>query len=495
MAQTTVTNPGFESWGNVSPGISGPTGEPTNWYSNKSGSSIASIGPQTCYKDSIDQHSGLYCVKMITESYIGTAVNGVVTTGVVDAPTLTKSDGYVGTQKYGATSDDRRMAFTGRPDSLTGWYKYTPGGAGERGKIRTILHTGDYFDPETPTTYHVDPTANRIADDTFFTPTTAVATWTRFSVPFTYVSTASPAYIMINATSSANQTTTITGSTFWIDDIDVVYNACGTITGLAASAITATTATISWTPVAGSAGYVYAVDNSITPPASGTYTTSATVPLTGLIAGTTYYAHVYDSCGTGVGESAWVTVPFTTTSASGCGAVTGLAASSITSNSAVISWTGATGAAGAEYVINTTAADPTGPGTATTASNYTATGLTASTLYYAHVLDSCSATSLSAWVTISFTTQNPAGVNNIATGAFSMTAYPNPVTDELTIKINGTGSLAGQIQIIDYSGRLIKTTAAYSGINNISTNSLAAGMYFVRYTDAAQTQTIKINKQ
>ncbi len=221
IAQTTITNGGFENWGNSSPGLSS---EPTGWYSDLSGGGLASLGVQTCFKDSTDQHSGSYCVKLITESSTFAVINGVVTTGVVNAPTTTKSDGYIGTLKYTSTTDDRRMPFTGRPDSLVGWYKYTSGGAGEMGKVRAILHTGDYFDPETPTTYHINSTSNRIADDTFYTPTTNVTTWTRFSVPFTYVSSASPAYIMINATSSTNQSTTISGSTLWLDDLEVIYN-------------------------------------------------------------------------------------------------------------------------------------------------------------------------------------------------------------------------------------------------------------------------------
>ena len=34
LAQTQITNGGFENWGNASPGVSG---EPTSWYSNTSG--------------------------------------------------------------------------------------------------------------------------------------------------------------------------------------------------------------------------------------------------------------------------------------------------------------------------------------------------------------------------------------------------------------------------------------------------------------------------
>ena len=224
-AQTTITNGGFENWGNASPGLST---EPTGWYSDQSGSSTASLGGQTCFQESGIKHSGSYCVKVVTISGpFSTVVNGVVTTGVVNAPSINKTDGYIGTVNYSSATDDRRMSFTGRPDSLVGWYQYTPGGAGEQGKIRAILHTGDYYDPETPTTYHPNPTANKIADLTFTTPSSTVSTWTRFSMPFNYVSGSSPTYIMINVTPSTNQATTITGSTMYIDDLQTVYAPLG----------------------------------------------------------------------------------------------------------------------------------------------------------------------------------------------------------------------------------------------------------------------------
>jgi len=227
IAQTTIANGGFETWGNPSPGKSD---EPTNWYSNESGSSIAMAGPQTCFKDSTIVHTGSASIRLesTTVPVIGTVVNGNVTTGVINAPSFSKSDGYIGTENFSdSTTDDRRMSFVGRPDSIVGWYQYSKGGVGEQGKVRAILHIGDYYDPETPTTFHANPTANKIADALFLTDTNTVTTWTRFSIPFTYVNTNTPAYIMINATSSANQTTTISGSKLWLDDLSVVYNPTG----------------------------------------------------------------------------------------------------------------------------------------------------------------------------------------------------------------------------------------------------------------------------
>ena len=221
FSQTQIANSGFETWGNSSPGVAA---EPTGWYSNKSGSNVAKLGPQICFQDNTIKRSGTSSVRVETNSYFGTAVNGAVTTGVINAPNTTKSNGYIGTVNYSTATDDRRMAFTGRPDSIVGYYQYLSGGAGEMGKVTAILHNNDYFDPETPTTYHADPTSDKIARATFFTPTASVATWVRFSAPFVYTSSSNPSYIMVNITSSANQATTVTGSKMWIDDLQAIYN-------------------------------------------------------------------------------------------------------------------------------------------------------------------------------------------------------------------------------------------------------------------------------
>ncbi len=221
FAQTTISNAGFEMWGNVSPGVAG---EPTGWYSNKSGSSTAQLASPICFKDNAIVHTGTASVRVETISYFGTAVNGAVTTGVINAPTLTKTDGYIGTVNYSTATDKRYMNFTGRPDSLVGYYQYLSGGAGEQPKVRAILHTSDYFDPETPTTYHAACLANKIGDALWVGPTGTSAVWKRFSVSFTLTSAAIPTHIMINVTSSANQATTITGSKLWLDDIGVIYN-------------------------------------------------------------------------------------------------------------------------------------------------------------------------------------------------------------------------------------------------------------------------------
>ncbi|MEO8760366.1 MAG: T9SS type A sorting domain-containing protein [Bacteroidia bacterium] len=239
VGQTQLPNPSFENLGNASPGVSS---EPTGWFSNKSGSNVAKLGGQTCFQDNTIHHTGASSIRLETISYFGTAVNGSASTGVINAPCTNKAYGYIGTINYSTASDDRRYACTDRPDSIVGWYQYTPGDGTEQAKVRAILHTGDYNDPEAPAAMsggtcssgnnHPDLSANKVGDALFVSAAgVAKSAWTRFSVPFNYYgNTTTPAYIMVNITSSYNQLTSVTGSKFWIDDIALIYNPAAGIT-------------------------------------------------------------------------------------------------------------------------------------------------------------------------------------------------------------------------------------------------------------------------
>ncbi len=89
------------------------------------------------------------------------------------------------------------------------------------------------------------------------------------------------------------------------------FNNCNPPTGLAASAITNSNATLTWNTVPGAAGYEYVVDqNAGNPAGAGAPTTATTYGATGLSANTTYYLHVRTSCGT-ASFSSWVTLLFT----------------------------------------------------------------------------------------------------------------------------------------------------------------------------------------
>ncbi len=229
VAQPTpqLPNASFELWDGT-----GASMEPINYNSNRSGTGYSTFAGQTCFQETSIVHSGTYAVRLETISALGTAVNGAFTSGIVNAPSTNKADGYIGTMQGASGTDIRRIAFDGRPDSLIGYYQYTQstssagtGGANEVGKVRAVLHLGNYYDPETPSNNnHPDSSANKIGAALFLTPASNVGTWTRFSVPFVYVSAASPQYVLINATPSNNQLTSVIGSKLWLDDISVVYN-------------------------------------------------------------------------------------------------------------------------------------------------------------------------------------------------------------------------------------------------------------------------------
>ena len=177
---------------------------------------------------------------------------------------------------------------------------------------------------------------------------------------------------------------------------------------LTASSISDSSAAITWLSFSGGAmsnGSQYIINTAATDTAGTTTTTTDTfIHATGLLPGTTYYVHLRDSCVPTGNFSFWSTIPVTTLTL--CTLPALLTANSVTDSSAIINWylDSTSLGLGYQYVIDTSAGDPTISGTATTDSFVNAGGLNPATAYYVHVRDSCGPGYLSAWVTISFTT-------------------------------------------------------------------------------------------
>ena len=272
------------------------------------------------------------------------------------------------------------------------------------------------------TVYIVPPYCDSVTGITVtgVTSSTATATWTATSgsVAYVYTVTTSPTAPTTTGGTTTTATTValtglIPGTTYYVYVLNSCTSGstsvwetsgafttnCDTVTSLAVSAITGVSATITWSPVAGSTTYDYQVDNTPgAPSGSGTATTATTDNATGLVPGTTYYAHVRNSC-PGGGFSAWVTVPFTTP----CDTVTSLAVSGITDTSATISWS-SIGSTVFQYVVDNSSTAPSGSGTTTSATSVTVSPLLGGVTYYAHVRDSCAGGGYAAWVTVPFTT-------------------------------------------------------------------------------------------
>ena len=215
FAQNSIANGDFENWQN----LGSNTEEPTNWNSNKTGGGFATFGPQTCFRDSTTAYSGSYCAKLMSATVAGNVVPGTATTGKIEAPTTVKTEGYVRTI---AGDPNFSSSFSGRPDSIAFWFKYTQHGS-DYPKVEARLHVGYCYTPETPVNgNHPDSTMNVIARALWTGAAANQSTWQRISIPFTYVDARTPQYILITASGSADQAAD--GSTLWIDGMQAIYN-------------------------------------------------------------------------------------------------------------------------------------------------------------------------------------------------------------------------------------------------------------------------------
>jgi GEVED domain/Secretion system C-terminal sorting domain len=306
--------------------------------------------------------------------------------------------------------------------------------------------------------------------------TNAFATGSGFAPGTTYF-----AHVRIKCTDSSNSA--------WAT-ISFTTASCDTILGLAAAA-NDTGAVISWTEIAGSAGYQYVIDNTATSPTgSGTYTTHHADTATGLTPGLVYYAHVRDSCADGY-TSPWVTVKF---ELSPCDSVSGLTAFTWSDSTAVISWLASVGCAGYQYAVDGSASSPSSGTPTTSTVDSIDGGLVYGTIYYAHVRINCGAGTYSAWVTIPFHTE-ALSVGSVSSASFDVLAFPNPAKDVVSVKIDGAMSPNSVVELTDITGKVLQQVSMTNHTIDLNMNNLAAGLYLIKYQDDAHTRIIKVNKQ
>jgi hypothetical protein len=192
LAQT--PNASFETWTHNSfPSYD----TPDSW--SCANSQTALTGVYSCLK-STSVHSGSFAIQLITKN-IGSPINQLVP-GVATTGTLPSSN--TGTITGG-------VAYTLRPDSITGWYKYTPQGT-ENGFVQFALFgSGGMTDT--------------IAVASFSTPKTTVGVYTRFTAPLIYRSAnAVVNSVWLLSSSNNDGLAASVGSTLFADDLNVVIN-------------------------------------------------------------------------------------------------------------------------------------------------------------------------------------------------------------------------------------------------------------------------------
>lgn len=259
--------------------------------------------------------------------------------------------------------------------------------------------------------------------------------------------------------------------------------ACGDPTGLAASAITNTSATVSWSAVANALSYD--VDYKLT--STGTWTNAATatastsVNIAGLTQGTVYDWRVRATCTAGVGN--FVQSQFTTTAP--CNAPSGLASSAITSSSATVSWTAVSGALNYDVDYKLASASTwTNSITGTTSTSRSISGLVASSLYDWRVRTNCASGS-SAYSPAQFTTTAAStcpGSYDVSTNGTSSGAALIPFNTDIKGLISPTGDN-------DYYKFVITT----GGTATITLNTLPAD-YDMRLYSSNGTSQLAISQ-
>ena len=279
--------------------------------------------------------------------------------------------------------------------------------------------------------------------------------------------------------------------------------ACGNPTGLAASSITNTSATISWNAVVSALSYDvdYKAVSSGTWINAATATTSLSVNLTSLTPGTLYDWRVRATCSGGSGS--YVQAQFTTTAP--CNAPTGLASSAITSSSATVSWGAVSGATSYDVDYKLASSGTwINSITGTTATSRNITGLTASSLYDWRVRANCTSGS-STYSQAQFTTSAVSvcpGPYDVSTNGSRNGAATIPFNTNIYGLINPTGDADYYKFVITNGGTITVTLTGlpadydlrlYRNNSNVASSSNAGtANETINYTATANTYYARV---
>ena len=232
---TPLPNSSFENWQTLSSSamvLYGP-GEEMFWDSGNHGS--ATLNKNVTSPDETYKHSGRYSVKLQSQ-FVGILSFGKFAAGNLFAGQYLRTDGTDGVLSFG-------RPFTSRPAKLKGYIKYTPGtvdysstselpkGSTDIGNIYIAL--GDWSEPieiRTKDKKLFDKNDEKIIayGEWEITSETQGADGglLEFEIPLDYRSLDRiPSYIVLVASASkyGDYFTGSTGSTMWIDDLELIY--------------------------------------------------------------------------------------------------------------------------------------------------------------------------------------------------------------------------------------------------------------------------------
>lgn len=299
---------------------------------------------------------------------------------------------------------------------------------------------------------------------------------------------------------------------------------CGTVTGLASSNITASTAKLSWSALSGANDYTvdYKLISSATWTNAATATASLSVNLSGLAANSSYDWRVRGNCTNAIG--AYAQAQFTTASAATCPGQYDVSANGTANGAALIPFNtdikGTISPAGdndyykfvitasgtATVTLTTLPANYdirlySGNGTSQLAvaqkngtANETISRTYAAGTYYVRVYGDKNANNANSCYTLKVALGTAARLASQATGsdptnmnALKMTLHPNPTNQLLHISLNSDND-EKEIEVFDITGRLALKEKTRRNEVTLRVGTLPVGLYAIRLS--AQNGTV-----
>jgi hypothetical protein len=90
---------------------------------------------------------------------------------------------------------------------------------------------------------------------------------------------------------------------------------------------------------------------------------------------------------------------------------------------------------------------------------------------------------------------SPTGVETVNNGSFSVSVFPNPAKEQLTVSVDGKMNGAFAISVLDITGKLLSKTIASGKQTVLDLTGLASGVYLIRYSDEEHVGSTRFVKQ
>ena len=276
--------------------------------------------------------------------------------------------------------------------------------------------------------------------------------------------------------------------------------ACAPVANVQVSGLTATGATVSFGAASGASSYTisyFAVGDSLN--THTITTTSSSLTLSGLAAGTAYRVRILANCGPGV-ASAPVFLGFRTlTSTMPCGAVSNVVVTATSDSTATVSFTPGAGNTG--FAVTYHLASDTTRRVNTSTSPATITGLVPGQTYYVQVVSQCGAGASAVYTnssSIAFGFRGASTLNARNTlGAGTLSAYPSPAHEVLNLLLPALpGARLAQVALLNMLGQPVKNAQLkLSGSDTeaqLDLSGVPPGLYTLRVVAGEQQASQRI---